>query len=113
MFHFGLFSSFVPYLVIAAIYFCGLASYSVDIVNKHITKDQSKTSFCEANQLSVAANYAVIEFQDNLSIEKSNLSKAEQTFSIVDEVYWHITDPWIEDNGHGFSLFSRPPPYLS
>lgn len=113
MFHFGLFSSFVPYLVIAAIYFCGLASYSVDSVNKHIIKDQNKTSLYEADQLSIAANYAVIEFQDNFSTEKDYLSKAEKTYSIVNEVYWHITDNWTEDSGHSFSLFSRPPPYLS
>jgi len=115
MFHFGLFSTFVPYLVIAAIYFCGLASYSVDVVNKHIKNDQNKTSYNGEYDLSVNADYHLLSIDTNSSTQNNAyISDKEHIYTTyINTVFWHLFKPDIKENNCSFSLFSRPPPYLS
>jgi hypothetical protein len=114
MFHFGLFSTFVPYLVIAAIYFCGLASYSVDIVNRHISDNQSKAEYTGEYDLSIDAGYLHFNIDKNSSTQSINITDKEYIYTTyINAVFWHTFKPDFEKNYYYFSIFSRPPPYLS
>lgn len=113
MFHVGLFSSFIPYLVIAAIYFCGLASYSIDLVNTHISNDQEETYLHNDNNAELAVKYVTSTHSNTVSINKLEYLNFNFHNTRGDKVLWDIFKTGKELQAHSYALFSRPPPYLS
>lgn len=114
MFHFGLFSTFAPYLVIAAIYFCGLASYSVDIVNRHINGNQDNTSNIGEYEFLSNVDYHIIVVNKNHASKSINIQDKEYIYTTYIKTIWNgISKPDFKENNYSFSIFSRPPPYLS
>ncbi len=115
MFHFGLFSTFVPYLVIAVIYFCGLASYSVGIVNKHTENNQDNTSCYGEYDVSIKADLHLLDIDEN-SITQNNALPANKEYiytTYTNSVFWFLFKLDFKKSIYSFSGFSRPPPYLS
>lgn len=113
MFHFGLFSSFLPYIVIAAIYFCGLASYSVEIVNTHLSNKQDSTYFSEDYGVQISTDEINQDICYNLSIYRKHSPENKTVTHEVENLYMYVVKSGKELNGYYYKLFSRPPPYLS
>lgn len=112
MFHFGLFSSFIPYLIIAAIYFCGLASYSVDIVNSQISDNKNKSEYNSEYEFSLNSDNYFIKI-DNSTQNIVICNKEHFYTTYISTVFWQFFKPDSKKNYYSFFIFSRPPPYLS
>lgn len=114
MFHFGLFSTFVPYLVVAAIYFCGLATYSVDIVNSHISDNNCKTEYSEGHSSLLHSDYQDINDNNKYFGQKINITDKEYIYTTFrNTFFWLLYQQHINNHNYSLSLCSRPPPYLS
>ena len=114
MFHFGLFSTFIPYLIIAAIYFCGLASYSIDRINKHIEDKHDNTYYYGEYDISLNTDLHLLNIDTN-SFTHSNILVTDKEYlytTYTDSVFWFLQKPDFKKSIYSFSIFSRPPPYL-
>lgn len=104
----------MPYLVIAAIYLCGLASYSVDIVNKNIKNDQNKTCYKSDNDLFLDGDYILLDNEYTCITDNIYYSSDKESIytSYIKSIRWCIFYTQIKENNYKHSIFSRPPPYL-
>ncbi len=113
MFHFGVFSNLLPYLIIAAIYLCGLASYSAGLANTHLANKQNGAYFCNDFGTHISSNEIYQYVYIKHSIYKSIINDNDFITQNVENLYVHFIKSEKASKGYYYILFSRPPPHLS
>lgn len=117
MFHFGLFSTFMPYLIIAVIYFCGLVSYSAEKINRERTEQTAeayRNHTIESDIFSEGVCFKKYAYGYKQTA-KASYRNYEKIFSksISEEFTETYIPQYIEGNNYTYSLFLRPPPAVS
>ena len=115
MFHLGLFSSFMPYIVIAALYLFGLASYSYGLFGSQ-TEDNNTGEITIKKQYNLSSEKdgnretfffeTFSFFEDNTNNKAVKPPVAKNLFNRYEYIRSHF------DSEHFSSIYSRPPPSL-
>jgi hypothetical protein len=112
MFSFGLFSTHIPYMVIAAIYLLYCGSGLLNRLGPKETDQQAPAIEIKFTELATNANLNTIQYQDIQAQEFHSgvARKQDLTFFHLLPNLLYIPDITFNDPCTGSSYFSRPPP---
>jgi hypothetical protein len=108
MFHFGLLSTFVPYLLAAILYLIGMTSYAKGVLG--IPVEENKAEKIISQDYSNVDSSQNIHFYDNIKDFIYELCDTLADVSEIDSTIRYTHNESFKDNTFYSYYFSRPPP---
>ncbi|TKG96014.1 hypothetical protein EYV94_06920 [Puteibacter caeruleilacunae] len=119
MFFLGLFSTYLPYLILAIIYLVGYGAYAYNVEESDLDLlDASKQIVLDVNleqaSLDQTATYQYSDFKSKIIAEVNGVF---EYFILSQLCLEKITPIWPKVgqtcNGYSYQLYSRPPPFMA
>lgn len=112
MFHFGLFSTFIPYLIAGILYLIGVSHYGKDFLFPKKTNNSQEINFSE--KVSDNTHNTISFFKEKHSVTDIYINDTQLVVDITHDTIIRFS---INDSLRGSYLFSfyfsRPPPSIS
>lgn len=108
MFHFGLLSTFLPYLLAAILYLIGMTSYAKGMLG--IPVEEKNTKEVVSQNYSKVVSSEDIHFYDNIKDFIYELCDTFADVSEIDSIIRYTHNESFKDNAFYSYYFSRPPP---
>jgi len=112
MFHFGLFSTFIPYLIAGILYLIGMSHYGKDFLFPKKANNSQEINFSE--NVSENHHHATSFFKEKHSVTDIYVKEKQHLIDIPQDTiirYTHIYS--VKESSYNSYYFSRPPPSIS
>lgn len=112
MFHFGLFSTFIPYLIVGILYLIGMSHYGKNLLFPK--ENDSKNEIIHSQTISDKHTSASCFFKEKYNHTDIYINKRAHFIDTQEDTiirYTHIY--FLKESNYYSYYFSRPPPQLS